>query len=54
MPDARREVLGGPGHDGDVEHGLVAAALQLAQDEDVVVLVHQMLAGFPPPLKKLN
>ena len=49
MPDAWREVLGGPGHDGDVEHGFVAAALQLPEDEHVVVLVHQILAGFSPP-----
>ena len=49
MPDARRQVLGGPRHDGDVEDGLVAAALELAQDEDVVVLVDQMLAGISPP-----
>ena len=51
MPDAGREVLGGPGHDGDVEDGLVAAALQLAQDEHVVVLVHQVLARLAPTEK---
>ena len=49
MPHAGRQVLGRPRHDGDVEDGLVAAALQLPQDEHVVVLVHQMLARFPPP-----
>ena len=49
MPHAGRQALGRPRHDGDVEDGLVAAALQLPQDEHVVVLVHQMLARFPPP-----
>ena len=51
VPHAGRQVLGRPRHDGDVEDGLVAAALQLPQDEHVVVLVHQMLAGFPPPIR---
>ena len=49
VPHAGRQVLGRPWHDGDVEDGLVAAALQLPQDEHVVVLVHQMLARFPSP-----
>ena len=54
MPDARRQVLGGPRHDGDVEDGLVAAALELAQDEHVVVLVHQVLAGLTPTEKTIS
>ncbi len=39
------QVLGAPRHDGDIEHRVVGVGLQAAQDEDVVVLEDQVVAG---------
>jgi hypothetical protein len=49
MPNAGREILGGPRHHRDIEDWLVTAVFQLAEDEDVVVLVDEVLARHSAP-----